>query len=348
VERPCPAERDQAVRARIVAPLDRDLAQGALHAGVGHHEDPLGSLLDGQIQRCRQLAFDDRCHPLAGDGGATGTHRVGGESAQQQLGVGDRRLGATTPVADRPRPGTCRPWAHSERPTVVHPGDRATAGADGVDVDHRHPDRVGADAQIGRDRRLAAFDQADVTGGPAHVHRDQLLTPSQARHVLGPLHTCCRPRQKRIDGAPPRSVDVDEPAVGLHDRRPDRDALFGEPRLKSAEIVVHHGDQRRVQRRRQRAFVLADLRQDRARARDGHAEVRCSDVFGQAALVCVVLVGEQQADGDAIDAGGRELLDDGVDSGVLEWLAHGTPLVQALCDLVAPMPGDDRWSLLGL
>ncbi len=64
----------------------------------------------------------------------------------------------------------------------VDAGDRAAAGADGADVDHRHVDWHGVfDLDLGGDRGLAAADQRDVGGGAAHVVGDEVGYPARGR-----------------------------------------------------------------------------------------------------------------------------------------------------------------------
>ncbi len=66
---------------------------------------------------------------------------VGVEAAQHHLRVGHRRLGAATAVARRPGIGARRARPDAERAAGVDIGDRPAAGADRVDVEHRHQHR---------------------------------------------------------------------------------------------------------------------------------------------------------------------------------------------------------------
>ena len=66
---------------------------------------------------------------------------VGVEDAEQQIGVGDRRLGAALAVAGRARVGAGRLRPDLQQAEVVDPGERAAAGADLDQVDRRHGDR---------------------------------------------------------------------------------------------------------------------------------------------------------------------------------------------------------------
>ena len=96
--------------------------------------------------------------------GAAEQAPVGAEAAQQQLGVSRGRLGSAAPVAGRARvrAGGLRPDA--EDTARVDVGDRAAAGADGVDVHHGHHGLVVADLGVEQvaHAQLAAGGDADV------------------------------------------------------------------------------------------------------------------------------------------------------------------------------------------
>ena len=84
--------------------------------------------------------------------------QVGRDPAEHDVGVGDGRLGAALGVAERAGVGAGRVRADLEGALGREPGDRAAAGADGHDVDHRDLARVGADGALGGEGRLAVED----------------------------------------------------------------------------------------------------------------------------------------------------------------------------------------------
>jgi len=55
---------------------------------------------------------------------------------------------------------------------------RAAAGTDGDDVDHRQPERPVADMTVGREARPAIIDQADVGRGAADIDADEIAQPA--------------------------------------------------------------------------------------------------------------------------------------------------------------------------
>ena len=102
---------------------------------------------------------------------------------------------------------------------MVAPADRAAAGADGVDVDHRQLDDAPLDlARVGP-ADPPALDDAHVAGGPTHVDADRLALTgeaSQKRRAHGPAGG---PGQ-HAPGARARGLGGRcHAAGGLHDQR---------------------------------------------------------------------------------------------------------------------------------
>ena len=121
------------------------------------------------------------------EGGAEGFGEdVGGRSARSVKRVGFRRpsrrlasemvgRGAAAAVGDRAGLGAGALGADLEQAGGVDAGDRAAAGADGADVDHRHVDRHGVfELDLVGDRGRAVADQRDVGRGAAHVVGDEV------------------------------------------------------------------------------------------------------------------------------------------------------------------------------
>src|SRR5581483_6860865 len=96
---------------------------------------------------------------------------VGVEVAESEGGVGDRRPDAAASVAGgaRVRAGALR--ADVEQAALVHPADRAAAGADRLDVHRREPGHVPeerlAEPGLARPGDAAAADERDVVARAA-------------------------------------------------------------------------------------------------------------------------------------------------------------------------------------
>ena len=96
------------------------------------------------------------------------------QPAEDEIGVGDGRLLAAVRIAHRAGHGAGAARPDVQLPFARNPGDRAAAGADRLDVEHRNAHREAADAAAVGDLRLGAFDQAEVGRGAAGVERHQV------------------------------------------------------------------------------------------------------------------------------------------------------------------------------
>ena len=158
------------------------LADGVLFDGLDHgvREDLHRShrrFLDGHPESLRRAVLE--CPP--GQVGlklhAPAEERLGTEPAENDHGVGRGRLGAAASVRRRARVGARRARPDAEDAALVDVGDRAAAGADRVDVDHRDHRLVGTDLRVQQvlHAELAALRKPDVGRGPADVERDHVL-----------------------------------------------------------------------------------------------------------------------------------------------------------------------------
>ena len=157
------------------------------------------------------------------------------EPAQHEVGVGHGRRRAAAAVA-----GGAGIGARAHRPDMqgaaaIAPGERAAAGADLDDVDHRQLHRLAgefvADHVALLDRRDARRDQRALGGRAAHVEADRALDADEARQPSGADHAGDRPRFHHRHRLAPRLADRHGAAVRAHDRdlagkaRPLREAF---------------------------------------------------------------------------------------------------------------------------
>ena len=191
-------ERDVAgeQRPRAAGGDERELAR-VVAAAHGVELDRLGHPVLLDLQRAERGLLDrhpelagDRAHGLLGEL-AIELHRpaeqaaVGAQAAEHELRVRRGRQRAAAAVARGPGVGTGRLRADAEHAALVDVRDRAAAGADRVDVDHRHHRLVVADLRVEQvpHAQLAAGGDADVGRGAADVERDDVV---EARHAAGP------------------------------------------------------------------------------------------------------------------------------------------------------------------
>src|SRR5204862_619940 len=90
---------------------------------------------------------------------------------EHDIRVGHRRLDAAAPVRRRSWHGPGRAWPDAERADVVHPRDRAAAGANRLDRGRRQPHDVAAKPSVASRDGKAVTQEADVSARPAHVAR---------------------------------------------------------------------------------------------------------------------------------------------------------------------------------
>ena len=229
-----------------------------------------------------------------------GEPRVAGQVAQQQVGVGHGRLVAAAPVTGGPRLGAGRARPDPQRAAAVAPADRAAAGADRVDVDHRQLDRAAVDlARVGP-AHLALLDHADVAGGAAHVEPDRVALAADPGEQPGADGAAGRAGEDAPGAGRGRLSRRNDAAGGLHDhgcRQPRATGRLLEPSQIAAEQRREVG----VDRGRRAALVLAEAGQDLVRGGDVDpgqpaAGARRSGARGW------VPVGEEQADRDRLGA----------------------------------------------
>ena len=229
--------------------------------------------------------------------------QVGRDPAEGDVGVGDGRLGAALGVAERARVGAGRVRADLEGALGREPGDRAAAGADGHDVDHRDLARVGADGALGGEGRLAVEDDGHVGRRAAAVAGEDPGEAGDLGDQRGAERAGGRAGQHRGDRLVDDLVGRQHAAVGLH--HVERDLVAGEPEQPVGDVgdvaadVGLHG---RVDERGHRALVLAVLAQHLARDRDDRVGVLAAQDVAHPQLVLVVGVGVDQADADGGDA----------------------------------------------
>ena len=231
---------------------------------------------------------------------------AGVQVAEQEVGVGDRGLGAAAAVAGGPgvRPGRLRPGA--KRAARVEPADRAAAGPDGVDVDHRQLDHPAADlARVGAPHP-AVLDHADVARGAAHVEPDRVPVRGERRQQAGADRAAGGARE-HAPGSRPGGLRGGRHAAGGPHHQRLRQAALGAGRGEPPQVAAEQGRQVGVDDGGRAALVLAKLRQHLVRDRDVEARELGAQALGDRALVSGVEVGEQQADGHRLGlAGPRE------------------------------------------
>ena len=260
MHRPGAPERHQREAARIDPALHGDDAAGrASSPGWRPARSPRRSR--ARQARAPRRGGRSRVRPRRVERDATREVGGGVEVAEQEVGVGHRRLRPAAPVARGaglgPRRARARPGALRR---ASRPSDRAAAGADRVDVDHRQLDHAAADPP-----RVRSPDPP-----PSTTHTSQEVPP-MSRPIAFPLPTGGRAgRRDRATGRAREDASGRRPGPPLRPARcrpttsspaargsPRSPAAVGEAARGSApksggEVGVDHG--------RRAALVLAELR----------------------------------------------------------------------------------------
>ena len=307
VQRAGAAERQQREGARVQPALHGHDAQRADHLGVGHADDPVRAFLGAQAELARE-PLDRARAPLRRRARTPLSGRRGVEPAQHQVRVGDRRLAAAAPVGGGPGLRARRARPHAQRAAAVAPADRAAAGADRVDVDHRQRQRAAADLAPGGLAHDAVLDDRHVARRAAHVEAQEVRLAGGGRHERGGSRTAGGPAQHRQRGVVGGGLQAGQAAAGLHDPR------LGQPALRRAlgeraQVGADERRERRVDLGGRRALVLAERPGDLVRERhvDAGAQPRAQR-RAERTLVRGVAVGVQQAHGNRLGAARRDLL----------------------------------------
>ena len=186
------AEGDERQPGGIDTPLDRHESHGPLHRRVDHIDDTLGGDA-GPVERGASGIDIEPAEVAEG--------RIRWNAPEHQVGVGDSGLGASASVARGTRIGARAPGPHGEGSARIDAGDRAAAGADGVDVERWQTDREPRRRAPGRRLRRGAQDQAHVGARTAHVEGHGVGEAGGGRGRGRGLHPARRPRQQGATGS---------------------------------------------------------------------------------------------------------------------------------------------------
>ena len=242
------------------------------HFRGGDAEDAFGGFDRIEAERLRDLLGQRLLAPLEIELHLAAEEAIGAEPAEHQVGVGDGRLGAAEAVADRARRGAGAFRADAQRVADLDAGDAAAAGADLLDVDHRHLHRqaggIAADQRRAGHQHVALVDHAGLGGGAAHVEGDGIRKPMRVAQRLGADDAGGGAGFQHADAGLPRVADVEQPAGRLHDQEIAGETGVAEMRLHLGEIALHARADIGVGRGRRGALVLAVFLAQLVRRRD--------------------------------------------------------------------------------
>ena len=255
---PRAAEGRQHIAARVVAALDRDGADRADHVGGDDVEHAFRGALDRKAET--------RSDRLEGGTGlafvephAAVQQAARAEPPEQQVGVGDGRLGVAMPVTGGAGVGAGALRADLHQPVAVEPGDGAAARPDGRNVDLRQADGEARHGALIGNIRLAAPDERHVGTGAAHVECDEVAEARAAGGVDRADDARGRPRKGGADREVAGARHRHQPAARLVDAQAGAGRDGRETFFQPAEVTVHDRLQGRVDGRGGEALELAEL-----------------------------------------------------------------------------------------
>ena len=309
MQRPGAAVAEQDEVARVAAVLDGLAAYGAGHHHGRDRKDALGkrdrAVFAGKAQPTGD-AFQKR-----GSGGLGIEQQLAAEepvrrqAAQQQVGIGYRRLGAAAAVADRARAGAGRARADMQPRLVVEPGDRAAARAHLDDVDHRCLDREALNVSagvIGRVHRIAAgFDEGALGRRAPHVERDNVVQAKRIGVGGGADAAADRARLDQGDGLAAGALGRQHAAVRAHHEQRSGEPAPAQLVLEPAQIARDLRTDIGVGRRRRGALVFVPLPAQRRAGADINVRQKPAQHGDRALLVDRVGVGIEERDRDRLD-----------------------------------------------
>ena len=273
--------------------------------------DPLGRLLAAHRRSWRAIFSSIAARAPSTSSRSSPPRKLSGLiRPSSEVRVGDRRLLAALAVAHGTGHGAGALRADAERAELVDPRDRPAAGADRLDVDHRHHDGPATHVPDRTRDGVALVHDRGVGARAADVERDEiepLLTPPGQRGS--------RQRPRR-----PGPTSASRPGGGAHPPRPCAppfDCMIitlpvkpgvAERPLEPLQVARDDRLGGGVDDRGRRALELARHPADLARDRDLQARSVLSEGELDALLVLGVRVGVEQAHGDRLDPRRRPAL----------------------------------------
>ena len=208
VQRPGAAVGDEREVGGVEAALGGHPAHHMRHLRRGDAQDAFGGFDRIEAERRRDLLGQRLFRRGEIELHLAAEEAVGAEAAEHQVGVGDGRLGAAEAVADRARRRAGRFRADAQRVADLDAGDAAAAGADLLDVDHRHLHRqaggVAADQRRAGHQHVAFVDHAGLGRGAAHVEGYRIGNVDGIAQRLGADHAGGGARLQHADAGLPR------------------------------------------------------------------------------------------------------------------------------------------------
>ncbi len=328
------AEGMQYEIARIEPALDRD---GPDQVGDLRRRDPVNAdrrLLDRDAQGIGDRLLEDPPRGVDVERHRAAQEMAGLHVADQEHHVGQRRLGAAKPVADRAGPRAGRAWPDRREPGLrIELDDAAAPRADRHDVDLRRDVVEAVHHRLARIVELAVLDHADLEGGAAHVGGDDLRVAHQVAEEFRADDARRRAAFDHADRPVARFRCRQEATIALHHHGLPAIAVLGQQPLERAQIVARDAPGIGVDDGRRGPLVFARNRRDVARQGDIDVGRDALDQVADSALVLRIEERPQEGDGDRLDLHRLDQMAHGpLGLGQVELLDHLAVAVDALAN----------------
>ena len=358
VHRPGAAEGDQHEVARVVAPLHRDPPERADHGAVGDLHDAERHLDRVQPERVRAFLLDGLpCRGLV-QAHLAAEEMVGVEALQDEVRIGDGRLGSSLPVAGRSRVGARALRPHAEHAARIHPGDGAAARADLDQVDHGRADGIARPlgAVLGPrrrahfvflgDARRAVLDQPGLGRGAAHVEGQDVVEAEHVAEIGGDDDPGGGARLDHEHGLRARGLEGEHAAARLHDEKPPLEPRVPQAGFDAGKIALDDGPDAGVDEGGAGPEILAELRRHLGGKRDQRFGKHLLHDLARAPLMLRIAVGMEVADAERLHAFLPERPGRLGDRPLVERRHHGPGRVEPLRDAEAEVARRQRPRLL--
>ena len=309
MQRTAAAVAEQREIARIVAARDRDLLDNRRHSQIGDRQNAFGGADGGVGTVVAERFGDPRNHRLARERGVelhfAAEEILGVQPAEQEVGIGHRRLRAAAgiPCGTRHRAGATR--ADTETALAIEPSDRAAADADFENIDDVAADRksvVGAADVVDRFHGIAAaLDQRAFCRRAAHVEGDEIVDAEKLAVARSADAAADRTGLHKRDRLAATAFRRDHAAMRSHQQKRSGEAALAQASIKLGDVFADLRADIGIGRDRRRALELVPFARELGAGGDEHVRQKAAQCRSGLFFVIRGQVGIEETDRERLD-----------------------------------------------
>ena len=210
------AEGNESEVSRVASALDGDNADGLFHGGVHDANYSGGEFFQREIGAgFLEPLLRNAAGAIEIESKVSAEKARGLQTTEEKIGIGHSGLRAPT-VTDRAGIGSSGFGADAEDSGSVEAGERASTGADGMDVEHGNADGEASDLGVVRGFDFT-FDERDIGRRASHVESDDVVEAARTRGGSGPNYASGGPGKYGADGFAGGGGEGGDATAGLHD-----------------------------------------------------------------------------------------------------------------------------------